>query len=88
MSSKEQRANGNHTAPATATTAVLKPSEPVPTAMRRVDGIEFDKYAEKELTVSELLGGMADIGFQASAVTEAVRIINNMVSCSSHDLKP
>lgn len=79
MSSSDQRANGHKAAPGTATDAILKPSGPVAAGMRRVEGIDFDEHAGKELTVSGLLEGMKNMGFQASAVAEAARIINEMV---------
>ena len=66
-------------APALATDAVLKQSEPIAAGMREVDGIDFDDYAGRDMTVAELVAGMTNMGFQASAVTEATRIINDMV---------
>ena len=71
--------NGAARAPSVATDAVLKPSDPVAPGMREVDGIDFDDYAGRDLTVAELVAGMTNMGFQASAVTEATRIINDMV---------
>ncbi|KAF2866460.1 Deoxyhypusine synthase [Massariosphaeria phaeospora] len=65
-------------APSTATDAVLKPSAPVPTGARPVQGIDFDHYARHSITVEELVGGYADMGFQATSVGEAVRIVNDM----------
>ena len=84
MADQEQADTSGHAAPSTATSAVLKPSEPVSANMRQVEGIDFDKHAESELTVSELLAGMANMGFQASAVSEAARIIDNMVTLYKH----
>lgn len=46
-----------------------------------VKGIDFDDYQGRDITVNELVAGMADMGFQASAVGDAVRIIDDMV-CS------
>ena len=66
--------------PADATDAVLKPSDPVPADTREVQGIEFDDYAQRSITVEELIGGYARMGFQATAIGEAVRIVNDMVS--------
>jgi deoxyhypusine synthase len=66
--------------PSGATAAVLKPSEPVPEEARRVRGIDFNDYAQRSITVEELVGGMANMGFQATSVGQAVRIINDMVS--------
>ena len=66
--------------PSAATDAVLKPSDPLPDGMREVEGIDFNKHQGRDITVSELVAGMANMGFQASAVGEAVRIINDMVT--------
>lgn len=67
-------------APSDATDAVLKPSDPVPEGSRQVQGIDFNQYAKRSITVEELVGGYASMGFQATSVGEAVRIINDMVS--------
>ena len=69
--------------PSLASNAVLKPSDPVAPSMREVDGIDFEDYAGRDITVSELVAGMTNMGFQASAVTEATRIINDMVPAPS-----
>jgi len=69
-------------APASATDAVLKPSAPVPRDSREVQGIDFNQYAARSITVEELVGGYASMGFQATSVGEAVRIINEMVRFS------
>ena len=66
-------------APSGATDAVLRPSEPVPDDAREVQGIDFDNYADHSITVDELVAGMASMGFQATSVGEAVRIIEGMV---------
>ncbi|KAF2854459.1 deoxyhypusine synthase-like protein [Plenodomus tracheiphilus IPT5] len=71
-------ANDDAAAPAAATDAVLKPSDPVPEGAREVQGIDFNKYASRPITVEELVGGYANMGFQATSVGEAVRIINDM----------
>lgn len=72
----------NISAPSGATDAVLKPSAPVPEGSHEVQGIDFNQYASRSITVEELVGGYANMGFQATSVGEAVRIINDMVSCS------
>ncbi|KAF2841704.1 deoxyhypusine synthase [Patellaria atrata CBS 101060] len=69
-----------HNAPAEATNAVLQPSDPVPEDARQVEGIDFNKYADREVSVSNLIEGMTNMGFQASSVGEAVRIIEEMRS--------
>jgi len=58
---------------------VLKPSESMPEGSKQVQGIDFDQYREQKMTVEELIAGMANIGFQATSVGDAVRIINDMV---------
>ena len=66
--------------PSNATDAVLKPSDTVPADAREVQGIDFNDYAQRSITVEELMGGYARMGFQATAIGEAVRIVNDMVS--------
>lgn len=70
-------------APSGATEAVFKISEEVPADAVQVEGIDFNKYQDRKMTVDELVSGMAKMGFQATGVSEAVRIINNMVRLSS-----
>ncbi|KAG9198374.1 Deoxyhypusine synthase [Epicoccum nigrum] len=65
-------------APSGATDAVLKPSEPVPADAKEVRGIDFNQYANRSITVEELIAGYSSMGFQATSVGEAVRIINDM----------
>lgn len=65
--------------PKIATEAVLKLSDPVADDARQVKGVEFDDFRERDMTVKEMVTGMASMGFQASAVADAVRIINDMV---------
>jgi deoxyhypusine synthase len=69
-----------HKTPAAAVDAVLKKSDALPEGAREVKGIEFDEFRNRDLTVMELVAGMTSMGFQASAVADAVRIINDMVS--------
>lgn len=71
--------NQEHKAPNTATEAVLKPSESMPKGSKQVEGIDFDQYREKKMTVEELVAGMTNMGFQATSIGDAVRIINEMV---------
>ncbi|CAD6575472.1 MAG: Deoxyhypusine synthase [Alectoria sarmentosa] len=73
-------ANGqsNSQAPTLSTDAVLKPSAPVPHGVQQVSGIEFNDYADRDITVAEMVSNMTNMGFQASAVADAVRIINDM----------
>lgn len=71
--------NQEHKAPNTATEAVLKPSESMPEGSKQVQGIDFDQYREQRMTVEDLVAGMANMGFQATSIGDAVRIINEMV---------
>ena len=59
--------------------AVLKRSAPVPESVKEVSGIEFDRFQDKIITVDDIVEGMARTGFQASAVAEAITIINRML---------
>lgn len=79
---EEKSTNGalDGQAPSLSTDAVLKPSAPVPESVREVSGVDFNNYKDRDITVAELVSQMSTTGFQASAVTDAVRIINDMVS--------
>jgi deoxyhypusine synthase len=66
-------------APDVATGAVLKPSEEVGENVPKVQGIDFNDFEGKDITVREMIKGMSRMGFQASAVSEAADIITKMV---------
>jgi deoxyhypusine synthase len=66
--------------PSAATDAVLAPSNEMPKGSKKVEGIDFNKLAGGPITIDDLLSGMTNMGFQASSIGEAVRIINDMVS--------
>lgn len=68
----------NGRAPTRSTDAVLKPSDPIAEGVHEVSGIEFNDYKDRDITASELVANMTNMGFQASAVADAARIINNM----------
>lgn len=59
--------------------AVLVPSNEMPVNAKKVEEIDFNKFAGRPITVDDLLSGMSNMGFQASSIAEAVRIINDMV---------
>ena len=80
MAAKEETVES--AVPKLATAAVLKPSQGVPEGSREVRGIDFDDYKDGKISVDSLVAGMANMGFQASSLAEAVRIINDMVSSS------
>ena len=65
--------------PSSATTAVLVPSIAMPDNVRKVRGVDFNDYTEVDITVPELVAHMSTMGFQASAVADAVRLIDEMV---------
>lgn len=66
-------------APSGATDAVLKPSDPVPEGAMPVKGIEFDSFKDRNISVTELLEGMTQMGFQASSIGQAAQIVDGMV---------
>ena len=82
--------NGNNreVLPALAADAVLKASAPISDGAREVQGVEFNHYGGRDITVKEIIAGMARMGFQASAVSEAVRIIKDMVGILSAHTSP
>lgn len=80
MAHSTQHGTQNLHAPNAATDAVLKPSAPVSPEAKVIGGIDFNHYTNKVLTVEALVGHMSGMGFQATAVSEAVQIINDMVS--------
>jgi deoxyhypusine synthase len=67
------------TAPSSVMDAVLKPSDEMPEGSQKVEELDFNKFAGRSITVEDLVGGMSNMGFQASSIGEAVRIINDMV---------
>lgn len=69
--------------PAGATDAVLVKSEEMPKDAQRVEELDFNKLTGP-ITAEDLLLGMRHMGFQASSIAEAVRIINDMVNLVCH----
>lgn len=70
--------DNNRNVPSSAAAAVLVPSTPIPDHVQKVRGIDFNEYTGRDITVAELVSNMATMGFQASAIGEAARIINEM----------
>ncbi|KAH7321099.1 Deoxyhypusine synthase [Stachybotrys elegans] len=64
--------------PTQATEAVLVQSEAMPADAQRVEELDFNKI-KGPVTAEDLLLGMRHMGFQASSIGEAIRIINDMV---------
>lgn len=65
--------------PTQATEAVLVVSEEMPADAQKVEELDFNKFKGRPITVDDLYQGMKHMGFQASAIGEAIRIINDMV---------
>lgn len=68
--------------PSEAKNAVLVKSEEMPEGAQQVEDFDFNKL-KGPITAEDLLSGMSHMGFQASSIGEAVRIINGMVSCDA-----
>ncbi|KAM3534996.1 hypothetical protein MY4038_001726 [Beauveria bassiana] len=64
-------------APSGAKDAVLVKSEDMPADAQKVEELDFNKL-NRPVTAHELFMGMRHMGFQASAMSEAIRIINEM----------
>lgn len=59
--------------------AVLVPSNEMPAGSQKVEELNFNDFAGRAITVDDLIGGMNNMGFQASSIGKAVQIINDMV---------
>lgn len=66
--------------PSAATDAVLVPSAELPQGAQTVEEIDFNDFKGKPITVDDVISRMSRMGFQATSIGEAVRIINDMVS--------
>ena len=55
----------------------------MPQGSQKVEELEFNAFVGRYITVEDLISGMNHMGFQASSIGEAVRIINDMV-CAQH----
>ncbi|KAL3427877.1 Deoxyhypusine synthase [Phlyctema vagabunda] len=64
--------------PSSVTDAVLVPSNEMPVGAQKVEELDFNAFAGRPITVDDLMSGMNHMGFQASSIGEAVRIINDM----------
>ncbi|KEY66443.1 hypothetical protein S7711_06183 [Stachybotrys chartarum IBT 7711] len=69
--------NGQDAPPSQATDAVLVKSDAMPHDAQRVEELDFNKI-KGPVTAEDLLLGMRHMGFQSTAIGEAVRIINDM----------
>ncbi|KAM3515674.1 hypothetical protein MY11210_000652 [Beauveria gryllotalpidicola] len=67
----------DQSAPSGAKDAVLVKSEDMPADAQKVEELDFNKLS-RPITAHDLFMGMRHMGFQASAMSEAIRIINEM----------
>lgn len=82
MSSQSQSQPGPSARPAAAAAAVLVQSQPVPEDAIPIRGPNFDN----PLDLNALLGGYERIGFQATSLGKAIRIVDKMVGHPSRYL--
>lgn len=78
-------ASNDHAPPASVAAAVLVKSEEMPKDAQKVEELDFNKL-KGPITAEDLFEGMRHMGFQASSMCEAVRIINDMVSSTFYGL--
>lgn len=71
--------NGGGAVPESVAAAVLVKSEEMPAGSKQVEELDFNAFSGSKITVEDLIAGMTNMGFQASSVGEAVKIINDMV---------
>jgi deoxyhypusine synthase len=72
--------NSHSSAPKGARDALFKRSERMPEGAEQVRGIEFNDFQGRPIATEDLIDGMTSMGFQASSVGEAVKIIEEMVT--------
>ncbi|KAF3903571.1 hypothetical protein AA313_de0202722 [Arthrobotrys entomopaga] len=66
--------------PSKAVEAVLVQSSPMPEGSVQVKGIDFNDYADRPITVDEMVRNMSNMGFQASSLGRAVEVVDKMRS--------
>lgn len=71
-------AGNSNLPPSGALDAVLVPSDELPKDAQKVEEIDFNAFKGRAITVDDMMQNMRHMGFQASSMAEAVRIINNM----------
>jgi deoxyhypusine synthase len=75
----QENVDGENNAPSNAKEAVFVASDPIPRGIQQVRGIDFNSHQDADISVVDMVDGMSSMGFQASAIGDAVRIINEMV---------
>lgn len=76
--------NNHEAAPTGAKDAVLVKSGAMPEGSQKVEDFDFNNF-NGSMSAEDLLLGMRHMGFQASSIGEAVRIINGMVRFGSQE---
>lgn len=71
--------SSQNAAPKDAKDAVFVASTTLPIGTQEVQGFDFDHHKNQDVSVKDLVKGMSSMGFQASAIGDAVQIINDMV---------
>lgn len=71
--------------PELATDAVLKKSEEMPADSVPVSGIDYSNEKSKNIKATDLIDGMRNMGFQASSLSKACDIINEMREWKGED---
>ncbi len=71
--------SNDHQPPTQAMDAVLVQSTEMPADAQKVEELDFNKLKGRPITVDDLYQGMKHMGFQASSIGDAIRIINDMV---------
>lgn len=66
--------------PSSVTDAVLVRSNEMPEGSQKVEELDFNEFSGRPITVEDLISGMNHMGFQASSIGQAVKIVNDMVS--------
>ena len=79
MSHQDSNEQKTDQRPDAAQNAVLKPSEFATEGAQQISGVDFNQYADRDITVAELVDSMTNMGFQATSVGEAAKLINEMV---------
>ena len=52
---------------------------------RKVEGVNFDDFDPFQLSVADFVGKFASMGFQATAIGDAVKIVNEMLASKNPD---
>jgi deoxyhypusine synthase len=77
-------AGGENAASSSVKAAVLQPSDEMPKGSQNVEELDFNAYNGRSITVEELIDGIKYMGFRASSIGEAVRIISEAVCRKTH----